>query len=400
MATRPLTLAASLRRLGGSVRRVETGQEGPIWRGTRGNGHAYSEAPKMNMRPLGLAAVLISLTACSSGASPSAPASAPASVAASASTAEVSASPSPTPAPSPVKVNVLLDFSLDGTMAALLYGIDQGYFKDEAIDLTVTPSTGSNVALPEIDSKKVDFAFINMSSIIQDNVQNKASLVGVTTWENYSSFAIVSLKPINSLSDLVGKNFGTVAFSSGRQNFPLVLQANGVDPSKVPIKLLDFSVLYQALFNGQIDTAETGLPGSGDTLRVQAQKLGKTVYMYPFSKWGFVDYNKVLVTRKDVIDSNADLVARMVRATNKSMAQGLANLTSDDVATIMTKANPQSDPAASKALWDDFKMLTKDSGPFDPTTVATIFQRTVTQGKLSTTAQPTDFYTNQFQTGG
>jgi hypothetical protein len=44
-------------------------------------------------------------------------------------------------------------------------------------------------------------------------------------------------------------------------------------------------------------------PGSGDTLRVQAEKLGKTVYMYPFSKFGYVDYNKVLVTRKDVIDS-------------------------------------------------------------------------------------------------
>jgi hypothetical protein len=44
----------------------------------------------------------------------------------------------------------------------------------------------------------------------------------------------------------------------------------------------------------------------------------------------------------------------MVKGVNQSMAQALANLTSDDVAAIMTKQDPQSDPAASKALWDDF----------------------------------------------
>lgn len=346
----------------------------------------------MRMRLLGLSAViLLAATACTAATSPTAaPATSP--------PAAATPTPAPaTPTPPPVKVTAQLDFSIDGTMAPLLYGIQQGYFLQQGIDLSVVASSGSNVALPLIDSKKVDFAFINMSSIIQDNIQNKGTLVGVTTWENYSSFAIVSMTPINSLSDLVGKNFGTVAFSSGRQNFPLVLQANGVDPSKVPIKLLDFSVLYQALFSGQIDTAETGLPGSGDKLLVQADQLGKKVYMYPFSKWGFVDYNKVLVTRQDVIQSNPDLVQRMVKAVNMSMAQALANLTADDVATLMTKQDPQSDPAQSRATWNDFKSLTKNSGPFDATTVATIFQRTVDQNKLTTTLQATDFYTNQFQ---
>ncbi|MGH2406516.1 MAG: ABC transporter substrate-binding protein [Candidatus Limnocylindrales bacterium] len=296
-----------------------------------------------------------------------------------------------------MSVTVLLDFSLDATMAPLLYGVQQGYFAEQGIDLKVVPSTGSNVALPEIDSKKFDFAFINMSSIITDKIQNGSPLVGVSTWENYASFAIASLTPINSLSDLVGKDFGTVAFSSGRQNFPLVLQANGVDPTKVPIKLLDFSVLYQALFAGTIQTAETGLPGSGDTLKVQADKLGKTIYMYPFSKWGFIDYNKVLVTRTDVVQSNSDLVTRMVKAVNMSMAQALANMTDAQAVALIAAVNPQADPAATTAAWEDFKTLTKNSGPFDPAQVATIFDRTVSQGKLTTTLQATDFYTNQFQ---
>jgi NitT/TauT family transport system substrate-binding protein len=353
----------------------------------------------MYKRLLALSAVVVlAATACSPGASPSAPASASA-VAVTTPAPSVAATPSaaPTPAPSPISTTLQLDFSLDATLAPLLYGIDQGYFTQNGIDLKVLPSTGSNVALPLLDSKKVDFALINMSSIMSDVIQNKSQLVGVTTWENYASFGIVALFPINDLKELEGKNFGTVAFSSGRQNFPLVLQANGVDPTKVPIKLLDFSVLYQALFQKTIDTAETGVPGSGDVLKVQADKLGKTIYEYPFSKWGFVDYNKVLVTRADVIQSNPALVQQMVTAVNMSMSQALANMTDDKAVALLTAQNPQSDPAASKFTWQDFKSLTKNSGPFDPATVATIFDRTITQQKLTTTLKATDFYTNQFQ---
>jgi NitT/TauT family transport system substrate-binding protein len=339
------------------------------------------------------AVILLAATACTAATSPTAaPATSPPAAATPTTTPA-----SPTPTPPPVKVQIILDFDLDATLAPLLYGIQQGYFLQHGIDLSILPSTGSNVALAEIDGKKVDFAFTDMSSLIQDKISNKSPLIGVTTWENYASFGIVSLTPINSLSDLVGKNFGTVAFSSGRQNFPLVLQANGVDPTKVPIKLLDFSVLYQALFSGQIDTAETGIPGSGDTLKVQAAKLGKTIYEYPFSKWGFLDYNKIVVTRQDVIQSNPDLVHGMVTAINMSLANALANMTDAQAVALLAQENPQADPAASTATWDDFKSLTKNSGPFDATTVATIFQRTVDQNKLTTTLQPTDFYTNQFQ---
>ena len=347
----------------------------------------------MRMRLLGFSIViLLAATGCTAATT-----SPPAATTAGATSAAATPTIAPSPSAAPTAVNLQLDFSLDATLAPLLYGVQQGYFSQQGIDLKIIPSTGSNVALPEIDSEKSDFALINMSSIIQDRVQNNSALVGISTWENYASFAIVTLTPLNSLSDLVGHNFGTVAFSSGRQNFPLVLQANGVDPSKVPIKLLDFSVLYQALFQGQIYSAETGLPGSGDTLKVQAQKLGKTVYMYPFSMWGFLDYNKVLVTRQDVTQSKPDLVARMVKAVNMSLSQALANMTDAQAVALIAAQNPQADPAATSATWDDFKALTKNSGPFDATTVATIFQRTVTQQKLTTTLQPTDMYTNQFQ---
>ena len=352
----------------------------------------------MRMRLLGfLAAIVIATGACSSAASPSpatGPSTAP-SVAQSAA-ASGSASPATTPVPSPTAVELDLDFDASAVVAPLYYGIDQGIFRNQGIDLTINATSGSSAALLQIDSKKIDFAMIDMSSIMADRIANKTDLVGVMTWQDYPTFSIVAMNPINSLNDLVGKTFGTVAFSSGRQNFPQVLQANGIDPSKVTVKLLDYSVLYQTLFSGGIYSAETGLPGSGDNLKVSAQKLGKTVYMYPFSQWGFVDYSKVITTRNDVIQSHPDLVQRMVTAINESMKQGLANLTDDQVVQIMKAVDPQSDPAASTTTWGDFKSLTKTYGAFDAGSVEKIFDRTVSQNKLSTTLLATDFYTNDY----
>jgi NitT/TauT family transport system substrate-binding protein len=346
----------------------------------------------MRFRAVATLAVVGLLAACASpGATPTAT---------SAPTEAPTAIPSPTATPVPEAVSLVLDFSVDESLVPLLYGIQQGFFAQQGIDLKILPSTGSNVAMTEIDAKKVDFAFTGMSTLITDKATNHTDTIGVMNWQNYPTIAIASLTPLANPQDMVGKSFGTIAYSSGRQTLPLVLKANGVDPTKVPIKILDFSVLYQALFAGQVDTAETAVPWSFDTsLTAQGAKLGKTVYFKSLADWGLIDYNKVLITRTDVIQSKPDLVTRMVRAMNMSLQQAETTLTDDQVVALLTAQDPQTDAAGSIEAWHGVKALFNNPGPFDPAEVATIFARTIDENKVTTTLQPTDFYTNQFILG-
>ena len=238
---------------------------------------------RRSIRATAAAACLV-IAGCTAGGSPSATPAA--STGATPSVANLS-TPTASPTLAPTKVTLVLDFSADETVVPLFYGIQQGFFAQQGIDLNVVATNGSQTALAQIDSQKVDFIFSDMTSLIQDRVKTLTPLEAVMIWQNYASIAIASLVPIVNPTDMIGKSFGTVAFSSGRQTLPLVLKANGVDPSKVPIKLVDFSVLYQLLLQGKIDTAETAIPYSANYgLQQQATKIGKTLYLKPLSDWG------------------------------------------------------------------------------------------------------------------
>ena len=125
---------------------------------------------------------------------------------------------------------------------------------------------------------------------------------------------VVSTTPLETLADMEGTTWGTVGFSSGNVILPYILELNDVDPSTVTIELLDFGVLYASLFDGTIDSAEAHKPGSWEQVMVEARDLGIDVSYLRLADWGLDSYSKMLIVRDDMIESDPDLVRRMVGA--------------------------------------------------------------------------------------
>ena len=337
--------------------------------------------------PAVLALTAILVGACGGGAS-TAPSTEPSSVASEAPT------PSPTQIPI-VKVSVQLDFVISSTSGSILWGIDKGYFREQGIDFDLIPGEGSDLALSQIDSGNVDFAFIDGSNYIAARAQNLTKTTAIYALQNISTTAIASKTEIKNPQDMIGKSFGTVAFSSGRQKIPLVLQQNGVDPTKVPIELMDFSVLYPTLFADKIDTAEVGLPGSWEGALLSAQDQSITLYVKLISDWGYRDYSKLMIASDKVITENKDLVTRMVAALTKSQADALANATPDQILALVKKVDPQVNEAKAKLEWSDVQKYIKNPGPMDDATFQ--FQLDVLKSSgTTTTLKPADLYTNDF----
>ncbi len=352
---------------------------------------------KRVLTPAAVALAIVVVSACSSGStpSPSAAASAAPSTGASPSPAGPSPSPSPSPSPAMVKVPVQLDFQISATSGAILWGIDKGYFKDVGIDFDLIPGEGSDLALAQIDAGKVDFAFIDGSNYIEARAKELTKTSAIYALQNISTTAIASKVEIKDPKDMVGKSFGTVAQSSGRQKIPLVLKMNNVDPAGVPIELMDFSVLYPSLFQGQIDTAEVGLPGSWEGAKLAAEGQNLTLFVKLISDWGYRDYSKLLIVSDKVIAENKDLVTNMVGALAKSQADALANATPAEIYALVKAVDPQVEEARATLEWQDVQTYIKNPGPMDDATFQ--FQLDLLKDNgTTTTLTPADLYTNEY----
>jgi ABC-type nitrate/sulfonate/bicarbonate transport system substrate-binding protein len=164
----------------------------------------------------------------------------------------------------------------------------------------------------------------------------------------------------------------------------------------VKVDLMDFSVLYQQLFKGAIDSAEAGLPGDEASF-LTAEKQGQKLYLVPASDWGFLDYPKMLIARNEIIQSNPDLVRRLVRAIHHSLTDALANASDADMLAAAKVLDPQIDADAAKLGWDDVKKY--ESGEHGPLS-ADVFAEAIDLAKqsqnLTTTLKPEDLFTNEF----
>ncbi len=302
------------------------------------------------------------------------------------------ASPTPTEL---TKVDVIGDWIFDVGFGGLAYGLQQGYFQQHGVDLNFIPGRGSDLAMQQINQGKVDFAFTDLSTYLQQKIKGDTDTTAVFAWMNTPIIGILSLKPINDPQDMAGKTFATVVFSSGKDTLPYVLQQNGVDAKSVKVQLLDFSVLYPELFQGKVDTAEADFAGSYESAYFAAKKAHIKTYFKLLSDWGFKDYGKLLIVSNDLIQSDPDLVRNVVAGFNDSITNALANADGEEIFNDLKQYNPQTDEEQTVLAWKDLQSILHDPGPIDDATVTYLLGFLATQG-IKTDQPASSFYDNQY----
>lgn len=338
-----------------------------------------------------MAALALVVGACGGGttSSPSAPAQT------SLPSATATASPTGTPIPV-VKYSVMLEWLIEPPYAPFLWGKEKGYFEEAGIDLDLISGQGSDLAMSQINEDKVDFAFTDLETYLVQRAANQTPTTAVFVLLSQGTTGIAANFPINTLADMSGHSWGTVGFSSGNVVLPYILEQNGVDPTTVKIEILDFGVLYASLFDGTIDSAEAHYPGSWEGVSVQARELGKTVHFAPLSKFGLKTYSKMMIVRNDIIESDPDLVRRMVGAMHRSLSEALASATDAEVIALMKTVDEQADDEVNGLIWKGFKEVVPTAGPIDPIVIEDTIKRLKAIQGLEGELVVDDVYTNEF----
>lgn len=157
-------------------------------------------------------------------------------------------------AQTPIKFS--LDFKFEGPAAPFVVAIDKGYFKAEGLDVTIDTASGSLEPINRVASGTYDMGFGDINSLIKFRDANPGTPIkAVYMVYNKPPFSVVGRKSrgVSAPKDLEGKKLGAPPADGAYAQWPIFVQANGIDASKVTIVAVGFPVREPMLASGEVD---------------------------------------------------------------------------------------------------------------------------------------------------
>lgn len=203
--------------------------------------------------------------------------------------------------------------------APMYVAIEEGYFEDEGISLTLVTGFGADKTMTAVLTGEADIGFMGSESTVytyaggtEDYVVNFAQLT-----QRAGNF-LVAREPIDNFSwkMLIGKDvLGGRAGGMPEMVFEYILEMNGIDPSEVNIdQSIDFGSTAAAFSGGQGEFTVEFEPHA-TSLELQGQ--GYVVASLGEDS-GFVPYT-AFSAKKSYLEKNKDTVQAFTNALQRGM---------------------------------------------------------------------------------
>jgi NitT/TauT family transport system substrate-binding protein len=236
----------------------------------------------------------------------------------------------------PIKVGIL---PLTG-LAPVWYGIEEGYFEEEGLDVTTEIGGGGAELTPAVLNDDYQFAIGEYMSTMQARENN----VGIQIFSNLTNGASSADQGINALlvkadsgidsvEDLAGKTIAVNGLN-GLEDVAIktILDENGIDPNAVEFVEVSFPDMNAAVESGQVDVAAQ--PEPFVTLGEQAGLVSLLDPFYealPGLPLGLVfGSEEWLKDNPDLADAFHRALVRSIEASSDEEAMGEAILANTD----------------------------------------------------------------------
>ena len=259
-------------------------------------------------------------------------------------------------AQTPVKFT--LDGRFEGPAAPFVVAIDKGYFRAEGLDVTVDVSAGLLEPINRIASGAYDIGFGDINQLIKFRDQNpNMPIKAIFMVYNRPAYSIIGRKSrgVTKPKDLEGKKLGAPAPDGAYAQWPIFVQANGIDVSKVMIENVGFPVREPMLAAGQVD-AITGLSFSSFiNLKDRGVPVEDMVVML-MSNYGVDLYGNAIMVNPKFAAEKPEAVKAFLRAYLKGLKE-----TIKQPAKAVDSVVKRNDTAKKEVELERLKMAIKDN---------------------------------------
>ena len=220
-----------------------------------------------------------------------------------------------------------LDFKFEGPAAPFVVAIDKGYFKAEGLDVTIDTAGGSLEPINRVASGTYDMGFGDINSLIKFRDANPGTPIkAVFMVYNKPAFSIVGRKSrgVSSPKDLEGKKLGAPPPDGAYAQWPIFVQANGIDASKVTIVSVGFPVREPMLASGEVD-AITGFSFSSYINLKDRGVPANDITVLLMADYGVNLYGNTIMVNPKFAAEKPEAVKAFLRAFTKGLHETIKN---------------------------------------------------------------------------
>ena len=237
-------------------------------------------------------------------------------------------------------VRFALDWRFEGPSAPFFVAIDKGYYKAEGLNVSIDPGAGSVEGINRVASGAYELGFADINSLVKyrDNPRNLPVKAVMMVYDT-PAFSIVSLRRngISKPKDLEGKVLGAPAPDGAYAQWPIFVQANKIDASKVKIENIGFPVREPMLAQGKVDAITGFWFSSYMNLKANGVKDEDIVVLH-MRDHGVDLYGNVIIANPDFMRFSPKGVAGFVKATIRGIQDTVRN--PEAAIDSMMKRNP------------------------------------------------------------
>ena len=209
-------------------------------------------------------------------------------------------------------VTLTLPWLAAGYNAPFYAALDQGYFKAQGLDVSISEGTGSGVAIRAVAAGTFDFAEADLPTalVAMSKGVDVVSIAAVDQNTGLAAIALQSKHSLTSPSDLSGLTWGYHPGGAGSTAFQSFLTANHIAGSSIKGNT---SIGYPEeayVMSGSVDFITEFV----DYEAVNIVDRGYAVSMLPFSQYGVNEYGFGILTNSGMIQNHPDTVKAFLAA--------------------------------------------------------------------------------------